>query len=206
MRSRNRLLAEEGAPDPAWLDALEAEMAEHGAAVAAARADTVAALSELIAATPDSPFARAALAIEGPDGGPPIDGAAALLAELRRGRPRDRAAGRTLVGPHRGDLSVTHLGKGQPAARASTGEQKALLLGLILAHVELVAARTGRRPILLLDEVAAHLDPARRATLFARLADAGWQVWMTGTEAALFVGAPGDVSRFHLSSNGLERL
>src|SRR5690606_30173893 len=104
------------------------------------------------------------------------------------GRARDAAAGRTLAGPHRADLIVTHLGKMQPAALCSTGEQKALLIGLILAHADLVAERAGRRPILLLDEVAAHLDPTRRAALFDRLAGAGGQVWMTGTEGSLFAG------------------
>jgi DNA replication and repair protein RecF len=100
------------------------------------------------------------------------------------------AAGRTLAGPHRTDLAVTHLGKQQPAALCSTGEQKALLLGIVLAHGDLVAGRTGQPPVLLLDEVAAHLDPYRRAALFERLAGKG-QVWMTGTESALFdeVGA-----------------
>jgi DNA replication and repair protein RecF len=107
------------------------------------------------------------------------------------GRARDAAAGRTLAGPHRTDLAVTHLGKAQPAALCSTGEQKALLLGIVLAHADLVAERSGRRPILLLDEVAAHLDPRRRAALFERLEASGGQVWMTGTEASLFesVGA-----------------
>nr|MDP8995112.1 AAA family ATPase [Pseudomonadota bacterium] len=94
-----------------------------------------------------------------------------------------------LAGPHRADLLVTHLGTGRPAASSSTGEQKALLLGIVLAHSELVAARSGRPPILLLDEVAAHLDPTRRAALFERLEEGGGQVWMTGTEASLFEAA-----------------
>ncbi|KRB80978.1 recombinase RecF [Sphingomonas sp. Root710] len=183
MRARNKLLAQEGRPDIAWLDALEAQLAEHGKAVAAARARTVAALADRIAAEPDAPFARASLAIEGwlPGGTPLID-------ELRQGRARDAAAGRTLAGPHRQDLAVTHAAKGQPAARASTGEQKALLLGLVLAHADLVAERRGQRPVLLMDEVAAHLDPVRRAALFDRLAQSGGQIWLTGTERALFNG------------------
>ena len=178
MRARNKLLAEER-PDAGWLTALEARMAEHGIALAEARAATVAALAERLAAAPEGPFARAGLALEGWSGHD-------LAAELAQGRARDAAAGRTLAGPHRADLRVTHLGKRQPAERCSTGEQKALLLGLILAHADLVAERAGRRPILLLDEVAAHLDPSRRAALFARLALAGGQVWMTGTERNLF--------------------
>jgi DNA replication and repair protein RecF len=177
MRARNKLLAEEGPWDAAWLDALEARMAEHGAAIAEARAATVDALSERLADAPEGPFARALIALAGGES-----------ADLAATRARDAAAGRTLAGPHRADLLVTHEAKGQPAALCSTGEQKALLIGLILAHADLVAARTGRRPILLLDEIAAHLDPGRRAALFARLGAADGQVWMTGTEAALFAG------------------
>lgn len=180
MRARNKLLAEER-PDPAWLAALEARMAEHGAALAEARGATVQALSERLAAAPEGPFARAGLALEGWTGGD-------LAHELAACRARDAAAGRTLAGPHRTDLAVTHLGKGQAAALCSTGEQKALLLGLVLAHADLVAERADRRPILLLDEVAAHLDPVRRAALFERLEAGGGQVWMTGTEPGLFSG------------------
>ncbi|MBX9796466.1 DNA replication/repair protein RecF [Sphingomonas sp.] len=187
-RARNRLLAEMQSGkrgDPAWLDALEHQLAGHGAAIDAARRELVTALGARLAAAPEGPFARAGLALEGWQGE-----AEALAAALRSGRARDAAAGRALSGPHRSDLAVTHLAKAQPAALCSTGEQKALLLALILAHAELVAERTGRAPVLLLDEVAAHLDPARRAALFDRLAGRG-QVWMTGTEAALFAGAPG---------------
>jgi DNA replication and repair protein RecF len=181
MRARNKLLAEPDGADPNWLSALEAGMAEHGEAIAEARERTVAALAGRLADQPEGPFARAGLALEGWRG---ID----LAAELRTGRGRDAAAGRTLAGPHRTDLAVTHLGKQQPADRCSTGEQKALLLGIILAHADLVAERAGRPPLLLLDEVAAHLDPIRRAALFDRLAATGGQVWMTGTEPALFEG------------------
>ena len=118
---------------------------------------------------------------------------------LEANRNRDAAAGRTTEGPHRQDLHVTHVGKSQAAARGSTGEQKALLLGLVLAHAELVAARRGAPPILLLDEVAAHLDPDRRSALFSRLESRG-QVWMTATEAALFNGIGGSVTRFHVEA------
>ena len=180
MRARNRLLAEDAPPDREWLAALEAQMAEHGAAIDAARRETVAALAERLVEQPEGPFARAGLALEGW-----TDAGDTLAADLARSRTRDAAAGRALVGPHRSDLAVTHLGKGQAAGLCSTGEQKALLLGLILAHADLVAERTGSPPVLLLDEVAAHLDPLRRAALFERLAAAG-QVWMTGTEDALF--------------------
>jgi DNA replication and repair protein RecF len=182
MRARNKLLAEER-PDRDWLTALEARMAEHGAVLTAARRGAVQALAARLADAPEGPFARAGLALEG--------GEEDLASALPAGRSRDAAAGRTLAGPHRTDLAVTHLGKAQPAALCSTGEQKALLLGIVLAHADLVAERAGRRPILLLDEVAAHLDPRRRAALFERLDASGGQVWMTGTEASLFesVGA-----------------
>lgn len=189
MRARNKLLAEPDGADPAWLAALEAGMAEHGLALAEARTRTVAALAERLADAPEGPFARAGLALEGWRAGD-------LGAELRAGRGRDAAAGRTLAGPHRTDLAVTHLGKRQPAERCSTGEQKALLLGLVLAHAELVAERVGRAPVLLLDEVAAHLDPSRRAALFGRLAAMGTQVWMTGTEPELFAGLTGGALHF----------
>ena len=183
MRARTRLLIGD-APDPAWLGALELAMAEHGASVARARAETVAALGEILAETPPEPFAQPLLALTAGD----ADDLAAMLA---RSRAADAAAGRALTGPHRTDLIVRHAAKAEPASRGSTGEQKALLIAIILAHARLVAARTGRAPILLLDEIAAHLDAPRRAALFERLADTGSQVWMTGTDAALFASAGG---------------
>lgn len=185
MRARNRLLSGDTPPDPAWLSALEAQMTEHGVAIHAGRREAVDVLGDRLAEQPDGPFARAGLALDGwnsPD---------TLAADLAQGRRRDAAAGRTLAGPHRTDLSVTHLGKGQAAALCSTGEQKALLLGIVLAHAELVSARNGRPPILLLDEVAAHLDPVRRVALFDRLSATGGQVWITGTERAPFDGIGG---------------
>jgi len=188
MRARNKLLAEER-PDPHWLTALEEAMAEHGLVVAEARSRTVAALDERLAAAPDDEFARASIGLEG-------RAAANLNDLLQANRSRDASAGRATEGPHRQDLVVTHRGKGVAAAQSSTGEQKALLLGLVLAHAELVADRRGAPPILLLDEVAAHLDPKRRGALFLRLEGRG-QVWMTATEAGLFetIGA---ASRFHV--------
>jgi DNA replication and repair protein RecF len=189
MRARTKLLAEPETADAAWLTALEEAMVEHGTAVAEARARTVAALDERLSAAPEDEFARAEIALDGWS-------ASDLRQVLPHNRARDAAAGRATEGPHRQDLAVTHRGKRMPAARCSTGEQKALLLGLVLAHAELVAARRGAAPILLLDEVAAHLDPKRRAALFARLEGRG-QVWMTGTEAALFEGI-GEAARFHV--------
>ena len=193
MRARNKLLADER-PDAAWLGSLEAAMAEHGAAIAAARGRTVAGLDARLADAPADDFAGATIALDGWSGG---DLAAALAAN----RGRDAAAGRATEGPHRHDLAVKHRAKGMPAARCSTGEQKALLLGLILAHAELVADRRGEPPLLLLDEVAAHLDPRRRAALFARL-DGRGQVWLTATEAALF-GGIGDASHFAVADGAV---
>jgi DNA replication and repair protein RecF len=182
MRARNRLLADVRRADPAWLSALEAQMGEHGVALAAARSDLVARLNLALSGQPDAPFARPFVTIESEE-----DGSAMPLAErLHRERRRDAAAGRTLSGPHRHDLSVVHIAKDQPAALCSTGEQKALLLSILLAHATLVAEHRGQPPVLLLDEVAAHLDPSRRAALFDRLGETGGQVWMTGTESSLF--------------------
>lgn len=193
MRARTRLLTGELPADPVWLAGLERAMADHGATVARARADTVAALGDALA-TAAGDFPRATVALDDLRwGGDTPD----LAATLARNRAADAAAGRATAGPHRADLIVTHAAKAQPAARSSTGEQKALLLGLVLAHAGLVADRTGRPPILLLDEVAAHLDPSRRAALFDRLSASGGQVWLTGTEAALFAGL--DAQRLHIA-------
>ena len=179
MRARNKLLGDERWDD-AWLASLESAMAEHGDAIAEARLRTVSALEERLSTAPEDEFASAAIAIEGWRSGD-------LAASLATNRQRDAAAGRTTEGPHRQDLVVLHRAKRMPAASSSTGEHKALLLGLVLAHADLVTDRRGEPPILLLDEVAAHLDPKRRAALFARL-DGRGQVWMTATEASLFDG------------------
>jgi DNA replication and repair protein RecF len=189
MRARNKLLAHADNADSAWLTALEEAMAEHGAAIVEARTRTVAALDERLGAAPEDEFARASIAIEGW-----IESDLAVV--LRSNRTRDAAAGRAVEGPHRQDLEVANRAKAVPAARSSTGEQKALLLGLVLAHADLVHEKREEPPILLLDEVAAHLDPKRRAALFARLEGRG-QVWMTATEASLFEGI-GSASRFHV--------
>jgi DNA replication and repair protein RecF len=188
MRARNKLLADDGW-DEAWLASLEDAMAEHGTAIAEARGRTVAVLDRQLADAPDDEFARASIALEAWDG-------ADLNSSLKTNRARDAAAGRAIEGPHRQDLAVLHRAKRMPAAQSSTGEQKALLLGLVLAHADLVAERRGERPILLLDEVAAHLDPKRRAALFRRLEGRG-QVWMTATEESLFEGI-GAASRFEV--------
>lgn len=183
MRARNKLLAEPDGADPQWLAALEAGMGDHGVQLAAARSRTVEALSVALKDSGDGDFPAAGLALGGWDGGD-------LAAVLKANRGRDAAAGRAVAGPHRQDLEVIHLAKQQPASLGSTGEQKALLITIILAHAQLVARRRGQPPILLLDEVAAHLDPARRSALFARL-DGPGQVWMTATEVSLFGGIAG---------------
>ena len=199
MRARNRLLGDDLPADPAWLSALERKMAEHGVAVAAARRDTVTALAERLALAPESLFARARAKLDGwaEDALERAEEAEVenrFAAELARLRGADAAAGRATLGPHRSDLTVVHAGKDMPAERCSTGEQKALLLGLILAHAELVGERRGRAPVLLLDEVAAHLDAGRRDALFERLVRMGAQVWMTGTDRSLFEGLQGQAS------------
>jgi DNA replication and repair protein RecF len=198
MRARTRLLTSDGPADPAWLAALELQMEEHGRAVAEARIRTVAALADQIEAEPETIFARAGLRLEGWAVGAPWP--------LAGNRGRDAAAGRAAEGPHRQDLRVTHQGKGQAAELCSTGEQKALLIGLVLAHASLVARRIGQRPILLLDEVAAHLDPRRRVALLDRLQAEGGQVWMTGTEPALFADAPSGAARFTVDRAGITRV
>jgi DNA replication and repair protein RecF len=198
LKQRNRMLGE-GQQDAAWFDAIEARLAEHGAAIAEARIGMLEKLVAEIAIMPASPFAKPVLTLSGDD----TSDADTLAAAYRSGRKRDQAAGRTLSGPHRADLEVTHAGHGQAAAHCSTGEQKALLLSLILAHAGLVARLRGSPPILLFDEVAAHLDPDRRAALFERLADTGSQVWMTGTEASLFDSAGQAAMRVRVADGAL---
>ncbi len=180
LRERNRLLADEREPDPRWLDAIELQLAEAGAAVAQARARMVERLGLALNDLPEAPFARPVLRYEA---GGPLD-AAELAATLSATRRRDRAAQRTLTGPHRDELQVTMAGKDQPAADCSTGEQKAMLIAITLAHAGLLDP--DRPGVLLLDEVAAHLDPVRREALFERLRAGNAQVWLTGTELAPF--------------------
>ena len=199
MRSRNRLLTE-GRADPVWLDGIEAQMAELGSAIAAARRELVALIARMIErGQDDSPFPKASLALAGflDDEAdlPATDVEEAFARSLRDGRMRDAAAGRTLAGPHRADLLVRHRAKDMEAARSSTGEQKALLVGLVMAHARLVAEMTGATPLLLLDEIAAHLDDGRRAALFDLIDALGGQAWMTGTDRAMFA-ALGDRAQF----------
>ena len=210
LRSRNRLL-EDAPSDSHWLDAVEHETAEVAVAVAAARAETVGRLAGALAGgrdqAPEFPLAEIALdgwiekllpyhsAIEIED---------RYRALLKDNRARDAAAGRTLDGPHLSDLSVSHAGKGIAASEASTGEQKALLIRLVLAHAGLIKDMTGFAPLLLLDEIIAHLDPTRRAALYDALANLGAQVWMTGADPAAFGDIVGRAQVFEVRGGAVE--
>ena len=182
MRERNRLL-KDMVRDSHWYAALEGRMAEAGAQVQANRAATVTAL---MAAQQDAATAFPTAALSLIEGGDDAQGQDALRDALAAGRARDLAAGRALVGPHRSDLDAVFADKGVAARDCSTGEQKALLISLILANARALIAQTGQPPVLLLDEVAAHLDAARRAALYDEICALGAQAWMTGTEAQLF--------------------
>jgi len=209
LRSRNRLL-EDRAPDSHWLDAIEHETAELAMAVAAARVETMRRLQGALASgraiDPVFPFAEIALT------GwmeelllqfPASDVEDRYRALLRDNRARDAAAGRTLDGPHRSDLFVKYGPKAIAAADASTGEQKAVLIRLILAHAHLIAEMTGFAPVLLLDEIVAHLDPARRTALYASLARTGAQVWMTGADPQAFAELAGQAAIFEVKSGAI---
>ncbi len=207
MRNRNALL-EQPAPDPAWLEALERKMAESGAAMAVFRAQALARMQAAIDERPEGAFPKADLELDGR-----YERMAAASADLaaieddmalafRAGRSRDAAAGRTLEGVHRADLRVVHRPKGLPAADCSTGEQKALLMGLILANAQSLLGRDfAPNPLLLLDEAAAHLDSDRRAALYDELAALGGQAWLTGTDRSLF-DAFGDRAQRFVVSDG----
>ena len=205
LRSRNRLL-ESPRPDTHWLDAAEHETAEVAVAVAAARAETVRRLSAALAMrrATETAFPSAEIGLDGwmeaaMLAAPAVEVEDRYRAVLRDNRARDAAAGRTLDGPHLTDLAVVYEPKGIPARDASTGEQKALLIGLVLAHAALVADMSGAAPVILLDEVVAHLDPSRRAALFAALARLGAQVWMTGADPAAFAEVPASAEIFDVT-------
>lgn len=209
MRQRNRLL-EDGVVEGARFEGLERVMAEAGVAIAAARAEAIARLTATIdarrAQSPGSPFPWARLHLQGSlerdlRQHPAVDVEDAYAAALRSGRERDRAAGRTLEGPHRSDLTVEHGPKAMPAHVSSTGEQKALLVGIVLAHAELVRQRA-KAPILLLDEIAAHLDDRRRAALYEDIVRQGSQAWMTGTDEVAFSGLLNGAQFIPLSDAG----
>ena len=183
MRERNRLLKEQ-LRDANWYAALEAQMARAGAAIAEARRAAVGRVAAAQQAA-ETAFPAAELAVVYAEGEMPED-EEALAEAFARGRPRDMQAGRTLAGPHRADLAATYAAKAMPAAECSTGEQKALLISLVLANARALAEEIGAPPILLLDEVAAHLDSGRRAALYDEICALGAQAWMTGTGPELF--------------------
>jgi DNA replication and repair protein RecF len=210
LRSRNRLL-EDSPGDSHWLDAIEHETAEVAVAVAAGRAETVNRLSAaLAAARAQAPeFPQAEIELQGWMEQLLSDHRAVEIEDryralLRENRVRDAAAGRTIDGPHLSDLAVRHASKNIPAADASTGEQKALLIRLVLAHAGLIKQMTGFAPLLLLDEVVAHLDPARRAALYDALSSLGAQVWMTGADPVAFGDIIGRARVFIVRSGTVE--
>ncbi len=208
MRERQRLL-DNGIRDHRWLTALEARMAEAGAEMAASRAATVQRLRRQIEASPDTAFPTATLDLSGAleeavlAGEGVEDLQARFVEKLREVRQRDEAAGRALSGPHRSDLLVAHAEKDSPASQGSTGEQKALLTGLILAQARALAADHGVAPLVLLDEAAAHLDPDRRAALIAELSALGAQAWLTGVESRLFNAFEGGAQRFYVAAGSI---
>jgi len=200
MRERNRLL-KDMVRDATWYAALETQMAEQGALIQSARS---AALARIAAAqgAGTTAFPAADLALTGPEDAGEPQGAAGLAEALARGRARDMAAGRTLTGPHRADLAATYAARGVPAAQCSTGEQKALLISVILANARALAEDLGAPPILLLDEVAAHLDAARRAALYDEICALGAQAFLTGTGAELFDTLGARAQGFEVTETG----
>jgi DNA replication and repair protein RecF len=198
MRERNRLLKEQ-VTDARWYTALEAQMAEAAASITANRRE---AIVRIIAAQEGAAtaFPAAELLLETDDLTTPGDYATAFA----ESRGRDMAAGRTLVGPHRADLQATYIDKAMPAAQCSTGEQKALLISLVLANARALKAETGAAPLVLLDEVAAHLDAGRRAALFDEICALGAQAWMTGTGPELFAELGARAQHVAVSETGGE--
>jgi DNA replication and repair protein RecF len=212
LRERTRLLGE-GPADPDWLRAVEARMAGAGTLAALARARTLVDLRTEIDTRDDRAFPRAFLDLAGEWEKLALAGVAGaeiearLAAALARGRERDAGAGRALSGPHRGDLLVVHRQKDRPAAECSTGEQKALILNLVLAQAaRLSRSKSQPNPILLLDEVAAHLDPLRRAALFDEIEALSLQAFLTGTEQALFETLKGRAIGVHVDASTLTAL
>lgn len=208
MRSRNKLLSD-GNFDPVWLDGIEEQMTELGIAISHARFEFINLLSSLIEDNlADSIFPKSSLALEGFEFGdnsrPAADVEQDYIDQLRQTRHRDAAAGRSLSGPHKMDLIVHHKEKQMPAGSCSTGEQKALLIGLVLAHSRLVKNLTGYAPILLLDEIAAHLDEKRRAALFDLIDRLNCQSFMTGTDRSMFDALGNRAQYFHVSDGQLK--
>jgi DNA replication and repair protein RecF len=210
MRERMRLLTAEEPADPSWLNALEARLAEAGALMAQARTRTLADLQAEIDTRGERPFPQARLSLSGEweqmaqANADLADIEGKLAAALTAARPRDAAAGRALTGPHRGDLAAIHAEKDRPAAECSTGEQKALILNLVLAQAaRLSRAKSQPNPVLLLDEVAAHLDVHRRAALADEIAALGLQAFLTGTDESLFDHLKGRALGVRVDASGL---
>ena len=208
MRERLRLLKAGGA-DNVWLSALEETMAERGVAIAAARQDMAHRLARACAEG-TGPFPRAGIAATGDvetwlDNGPALAAEDRLREQLAQSRRTDAELGRTAVGPHRSDFSVWHLEKDMPADQCSTGEQKALLIAVVLADARLQAAERGAAPLLLLDEVVAHLDAEKRQALFAEILSLGAQAWLTGTDRETFAELESSVQFFRVANAALER-
>ncbi|WP_022693126.1 DNA replication/repair protein RecF [Ponticaulis koreensis] len=210
MRERNLLLERDFA-DPVWLDGLEERLADHGAHIAFHRTQTVARLQKAVDIRPDGAFPKADLSLEGAAevafnaGQTLADVQDMLKAALKDGRRRDARAGRTLTGPHRSDLVVIHRPTGVPASLCSTGQQKALLIGLILSNARALEAEEHlRNPLVLLDEAVAHLDPDRRAALFDELSALKGQAWLTGTERSLFDGFDERAQFFEVAAGKVE--
>jgi DNA replication and repair protein RecF len=202
MAGRNRLL-QKGRAEAAWLAGLEDAMARHGIAIAASRRALIARLNAAQAGA-ETAFPAAILALQCPaaallEGMPALAAEEALRDAWAASRARDAAAGATLSGPHRADLLFTHAAKAMPAGLCSTGEQKALLISTVLAHAGLIAAARGFAPLLLLDEVAAHLDAARREALFAALAALPAQSFLTGTDAEVFAPLAGRAGHWRIA-------
>ncbi len=212
-RAERRRLFTDGINDPYWFDALESDMAQRGAKIALARIQTLNALKRAIVQRPDGAFPKADLAIMGEAEALAQQGAddMQIYEFIKDGLHADRAldarAGRTLRGVHKSDLHVTHREKSMPAGDCSTGEQKALLSGIVLAHATAQCALgVDTTPILLLDEVAAHLDQQRRAALSAEILDLGLQCFLTGTDKSLFSAFEGDAQFFHVTDGNLHPL
>lgn len=184
MRERNRLLKDQ-VRDTMWYEAIEAQMAEAAARIVAYRREAVARLAAAQAGA-ETAFPAAELGVIEAEGSEGLDSADDFATAHAASRPRDMGAGRSLIGPHRSDLGAVYTAKGTDARHCSTGEQKALLISLILANARALKSETGAAPLVLLDEVAAHLDTARRAALFDEICALGGQAWMTGTGAELF--------------------
>ena len=208
MRQRSKLLQEGGA-DPSWLTALELTMAESGVAIAAARNEYIARLQHAVDTTmtaDDAVFPAARMALGGTietllNNAPALEVEDLFRYQLKESRQQDSVSGGAATGPHKTDWLVNHKLKDMPAGQCSTGEQKALLIGIVIAHGRLLALDKTGAPVFLLDEVAAHLDEGRRETLYEILGDLGGQIWLTGTESVLFESLKGKAAYCHIENN-----